>query len=191
MSPTGRASRRAFFEVPDEAELKAVVTALGREGALHPAAAARVEQCLPVQRRQSAYILRHFGAHLSIGAVFAFDVIPLPLGTLGRVGWVCGARVRETLRGDRERASVHSARVLLVAAIPLFGYVAYLVPLRRSNRELAWVLANHLWLRRTGRSYEAFVARRSRIGARFARWLVPLPWAEAPGETQGPPDAVP
>ncbi|MGH7341438.1 MAG: hypothetical protein ACREKH_13190, partial [Candidatus Rokuibacteriota bacterium] len=63
--------------------------------------------------------------------------------------------------------------VLLVAAIPFLGYGAYLLPLRRQNAELAFVLANHTWLARTGRTYEQFVAETYRPVRRIARWLVP------------------
>jgi hypothetical protein len=81
----------------------------------------------------SRYILSHLGAHLAIGAVFAFDLVPIPLGTI------------------------------------------YLLPLRRQSTELAFILANHTWLSRTGCSYEQFLGQRRSPVRRFARWLVPLP----------------
>lgn len=164
------------IRAPDADELDALIATLRAEGALSEGEATQLRACLVQQLADSGYIMKNFGVHLTIGAVFAFDAIPLPLGTLGRVGWVVFARVAETLRGNLERARVHSLRVLLVAAIPLLGYVAYLVPLRRDHRELAFLLANHSWFRLTGASYEQFVATRSRFVARIARRLVPLPW---------------
>ena len=105
--------------------------------------------------------------------MFAFDLVPLPLGTISRVSWVAGSRLIEQLRGNAGRARVHSLAVFLVAAIPLLGYAAYLLPLRRQSTELAFVLANHTWLVRTGRTYEQFVANTYRPVRRVARWLVP------------------
>ncbi len=125
----------------------------------------------------SRYILRHLGAHLAIGAVFAFDVVPLPLGTIARVSWVAGNRLVESARRDLERARVHSGGVLLIAAVPWLGYAAYLLPLRRHSSELAFVLANHTWLNRTGRTYEQFLARSRSPVRRLGRWLVPFPGA--------------
>lgn len=157
-----------------------MIVHLQAEAGLSEAQATQLRACLAQQLADSGYIMKNFGVHLAIGAVFAFDAIPLPLGTLARVGWVIFARVTETLRGNLERARVHSLRVLLVAAIPLLGYVAYLVPLRRDHRELAFLLANHSWLSLTGASYEQFVATRSGFVARIARRLVPLPWQAPP-----------
>ncbi len=134
-----------------------------------------LRQQLSHQIDDSRYILNNLGAHLGIGIVFAFDLIPLPLGTIGRVSWVAGARVLETYRRNVEKARVHSIGVFLIAALPWFGYAAYLLPLRRDAAELAFVLANHTWVNRTGYSYEEFIANRSRLGQRFCRWLVPLP----------------
>jgi len=162
--------------IPALDELEHTVAALVDEGHVSETQAGHLRAILPAQMEDSRYVLKHFGVHLGIGAVFAFDAIPLPLGTLGRVGWVGVAKAGELIRGNRERARVHSLRVFLVAAIPLFGYVAYLVPLRRDHRELAFVLANHTWHKHTGRSYEQFVRARSRLTARTARAMVPLPW---------------
>jgi hypothetical protein len=123
----------------------------------------------------SRYVLAHLGAHFAIGAIFAFDLVPLPLGTIGRVSWVAGNRVFEWARGNRDRARVHSLGVFLIAAIPWLGYAAYLLPLRRQSAELTFVLANHMWLSRKGRTYEQFVAAAPSPIRRLARWLVPVP----------------
>lgn len=64
-------------------------------------------------------------------------------------------------------------------AIPWFGYGAYLLPLRRRSAELAFVLANHSWLARTGPTYEAFPGGSTRSLRRAGRWLVTLPAAAA------------
>ena len=146
---------------------------LSSEGAISEARAAALRTSLPRHVESSRYILSHLGAHLGIAAVFAFDLAPLPLGTVSRVSWVAGNRAIEQLRGNASRASVHSLAVFLVAAIPLLGYGAYLLPLRRQSTELAFVLANHTWLVRTGRTYEHFVANTYRPVRRIARWLVP------------------
>jgi hypothetical protein len=137
--------------------------------------AAYLRSKLPAQLQDSAYILSNLGAHLGIGVVFAFDLIPLPLGTIGRVSWVAGARIYETIKRNGDRARLHSLGVFLIAAIPLFGYAAYLLPLRQNAHELCFILANHIWLSRTGISFETFLSRSSTPLRSFGRWLAPFP----------------
>ncbi|MBC8292914.1 MAG: hypothetical protein H8E45_07080 [Proteobacteria bacterium] len=148
---------------------------LVQEGAITEQTASSFACALPGQLKGSRYILSNLGAHLAIGVIFAFDLLPLPLGTIARVSWVAGARLVEVFRRNRGRARIHSAGVLVLAAIPWFGYAAYLLPLRRESGELAFVLANHSWLARTGRSYEDFLGRSSYPLRRLGRWLIPLP----------------
>jgi hypothetical protein len=148
---------------------------LSAEGAISEESSAALRANLPAHLERSRYVLSQLGAHLGIAAVFAFDLIPLPLGTISRVSWVLGNRVIEQVRGNSARARIHSLPVLLIAAIPLLGYSAYLLPLRRQSRELNFLLANHSWLARTGRTYEQFVANASWPVGRVARWLVPAP----------------
>ncbi len=134
-----------------------------------------LSQKLRIQLNDSRYILSNLGAHLGIGAIFAFDLIPLPLGTIGRVSWVIGARIVETVRRNFDRARIHSAGVLLIAAIPWFGYAAYLLPLRRQAKELAFVLANHIMIVRKNKSYAEFLQERSRPIRKFGNWFIPRP----------------
>jgi protein-S-isoprenylcysteine O-methyltransferase Ste14 len=154
-------------------ELGRTIDRLRGEGQLSEARAHLMRQELPHAISESAYVLRHLGAHLTIGVVFAFDVIPLPLGTIGRVLWVAGNRAYETGFGSRERARVHSFKVFLVAAIPWIGYVAYLLPLRNESSELAWLLAHNLSYRFYGVSFEEFLAAKPRVLRRLGGWLLP------------------
>ena len=166
---------RARARLIDPDALAGTLERLSADGVISPAAAASLQARLPAHIESSRYILGHLGAHVGIAAVFAFDFVPLPLGTLSRVCWVAGNRVVAQFRGDPSRARVHSFAVLLIAAIPFLGYGAYLLPLRRESPELAFVLANHTCLVRTGRTYEQFVASTYAPVRRMARWLVPLP----------------
>ena len=75
------------------------------------------------------------------------------------------------------RRRLVTAGVLIIAAIPWVGYGAYLLPLRRRSTELAFVLANHTWLSRTGQTYEEFLSNARSPVRRLGRWLVPLPEA--------------
>ena len=162
-------------QVVDPEALVGTLERLSADGAISQEHAAVLRSELPSQIEKSRYVLSHLGAHLGIAAVFAFDLIPLPLGTISRVLWVAGNRVVEQVRGNLERARLHSLPVLLIAAIPLLGYSAYLLPLRRQSRDLTFLMANHAWLVRTDRTYEQFVASSSRPVRRVARWLVQLP----------------
>lgn len=155
--------------------LEATLQRLVADGDLSEQRAGSLRAALPDQIDGSRYVLGHLGAHLAIGAVFAFDAVPLPLGTIARACWVAGSRAVETLRGNRARAKIHSAGVFLIAAIPWVGYAAYLLPLRQRSAEVAFVLANHTWLARTGRTYERFLLQRRAPLRRLGRWLVPAP----------------
>jgi hypothetical protein len=168
--PLARAS------LPSLPELERTIGELQADEMISEAQALQLRECLEEQLAGSGYVLKNLAVHLSIGVVFAFDVVPLPLGTIGRVGWVTFARLVETVRGNPEKARVHSPGVFLIAVIPWFGYAAYLLPLRRDSKELAFVIANTSWKARTGKSYEQFVASTSAVMSKFARWLVPLPW---------------
>ncbi len=170
-----RALEETQARLLDPAALETTLDALVEEGVLERADANELRARVHGQLDGSRYVLGHLGAHLAIGVIFAFDMVPLPLGTIARVGWVAGNRVVETLRGRRAEASVHSAPVLLIAAVPWVGYAAYLYPLRRRSRELAFVLANQSWLGRTGQSYERFLAESRPTLRRLGRWLVPRP----------------
>ncbi len=165
---------------PSEADLAQTVKELVALNHISAQQGKHLYHCAIAQLASSSYVLKHLGAHLSIGVIFAFDVIPIPLGTIARVVWVAGARIRETLKSNWERARVHSLGVLAVAAIPWFGYAAYLLPLRRDSKELAYLLANYSWSLRTGRNFEAFIASRSKRVAQFSRWLVPTPTYQSP-----------
>ncbi len=165
--------REARSGIADESALQTTLDRLAADGEISADAAVALREAFPKQLRTTRYVLGHLGAHLGIGVVFAFDLVPLPLGTIARVSWVAGNRVVESIRGNRSRARIHSLGVFLIAAIPWFGYAAYLLPLRRHSPELAFVLANHTWLERTGRSYETFLAEARSPVRRIGRWLVP------------------
>ena len=111
--------------------------------------------------------------HITFGIVFAFDVIPLPLGTLSRILWVSGNRIYESLLGSRERARVHSFKVLLIALIPWLGYGAYLLPLRRESPLVARLYADHLSYVLYDASFEEFLAAKPRLLRGLAGRFVP------------------
>jgi len=156
----------------DEPQLRATIDRLQSEGELSPADAERLRAALPEVVAQSGYILRHLGAHLTIGVIFAFDVVPLPLGSLARGVWVLSSRLYEQVRGTRDRARVHSLTVLGVSLVPFVGYFAYLIPLRTANAEAAFLYANHVSYRRSGQSLSVYLSRKPRWMQRLVRWTV-------------------
>jgi hypothetical protein len=168
-----QAIARDTAELLDLEALRATLDRLVADGAIPQDEAEILYVRLPRQIVASRYALGHLGAHFAISAIFAFDVLPIPLATIGRVSWVAGNRLVESIRGNRDRARVHSLSVLAVAAIPWLGIGAYLLPLRRHNAELTFVLANRVWLSRKGRTYEEFAASAPLPIRRLARWLVP------------------
>jgi hypothetical protein len=156
----------------DEPHLAATIDRLVADGELTAEDAERLRLGLPDMVRQSGYILRHLGAHLAIGAIFAFDVIPLPLGSLSRGGWVIANRVYEEIRRNPDRARIHSLVVLGAALVPFVGYFAYLIPLRSRNAEAARLYANHISYRRWGKSLHAALAGKPRWMQRLVRWAI-------------------
>jgi len=180
MSAGGRPGRRGLFEARrrellDPARLERTIDRLHADGIVSDEEASTLREELPATLARSSYVMRHLTAHGAIGVVFAFDWIPLPLGTVSRVLWVLGSRAYESLFGTRERARVHSLAVLLIAAVPLAGYGAYLLPLRRESEAAAFLLANHSCYALFGADAEASIARCPRWLQRFPRWLVPPP----------------
>ena len=162
---------RATLLRPDD--LSRTLDRLCDEGRLSPDRAQLIREQLPHALSDSAYILRHLGAHLTLGVIFAFDMIPLPLGTVSRVLWVLANRAYEATRGSADRAEIHSFRVMLVAAIPWLGYGAYLLPLRSESVELTWLLAHHVSFQLHGTSFEEFIAAKPRMVRRAGSWLIP------------------
>lgn len=173
-------------EAVDESHLTTTIGRLVADGELTAEAAERLKRELPEIVRHSAYILRHLGAHLAIGAIFAFDVIPLPLGSLSRGGWVVLNRGYEECRRDRERARIHSLPVLGVALIPFVGYFAYLIPLRLQHDEATFLYANHVSYRRMNKSFRAALTGKPRWVQRLLRWVTGIP---AGDDGQSPPPA--
>jgi hypothetical protein len=164
------AKRRDLLQ---RAGLERTIDRLGDDGLVTAAEAVGLRAELPRLLAESGYVLKHLSAHAAIGGVFLLDPTPLPLGTVCRVLWVAGSRVWETLRGSPERARVHSLTVFLLAAIPAFGYAAYLLPLRRENETAAFLFANHISYALFDAPTEALVARSPRPLRRIARRVFP------------------
>jgi protein-S-isoprenylcysteine O-methyltransferase Ste14 len=174
-------SRATSRRLLSPAAFAATLERLEGEGRLPSEETRRLAERLPDLTSRSRYVLGHLGAHLTIGVIFAFDVVPLPLGTIARVFWVAGSRVTETVRGASERARIHSATVLLVAAVPWVGYAAYLIPLRRESPEIAWLGAQQISYSLYDVCFDEYVASKPRAVRRIAAWVVPpLPQHAAP-----------
>lgn len=124
--------------------------------------------------RQSRYILLNLGAHMAIGAIFSFDIIPLPMGTISRVLWVAGNRIYSEVKRDDEKRKVHSVSVLLVSAIPWVGYFAYTLPLKKVNEDAAYLYANHITYERKNESLVRYIQGKPAIIRRILeRLLIP------------------
>jgi hypothetical protein len=105
--------------------------------------------------------MEHFGALMLISVVFRF-----PLGSIIRFAWVLVFMVRASDAAIRRRKNgsgglgVHNPLVLLVAAIPGFGAIAYIfsgplmkpvlvrLALDETMREMPWDLYHRLRLNR-------------------------------------------
>jgi len=125
----------------------------------------------------TSYIIRHLAVHLGIGA--SKMIVPLPIGAFLRGAWVAFARAVETLRRRPEQARVHSLPVFLVACVPFFGYLAYIVALRRHDPDAAFLYANHLSYLRYDLPLEAVLRDRPRLIQRIVRRAVGTTTPEA------------
>ncbi|HET6424582.1 MAG TPA: hypothetical protein VFG20_12915 [Planctomycetaceae bacterium] len=168
-------SQRDDSSSTTEGALRASIHRLHAEGYLTDTEAAQWEAGLPETMRQSAYVVRHLTAHWSFGAIFAFDIIPLPLGTISRVCWTVSWRVIEMCRGRWDHATVHSLPVMAVAAIPVAGYLAYLIPLRSRSAEAVFLYANHFTYARYQCAWPVFLECRSKWIANILGTIVPTP----------------
>ena len=141
---------------------------LEAEGQIGSSEAAELRAISGSELEEVKYILKNLGVHVSFGAIFAYDLLPSPLGTISRVLWVAGNRLRFTFfQRDRRRLSVHSMKVLLVSAIPWIGYFAYVIPLRAVDGKIANLCANHISYRLRGESFDTFLEGRSRFVRRL------------------------
>ena len=147
-------------DVMSESRLQETIQRLVVDEELTSATAERMRWTLDETKHESQYIVGQLCAHLAIGLVFSFDLVPLPLGTLGRAAWVAGNRVYETVRRQPARARVHSFWVFLVTLIPFVGYFAYLIPLRAINADATFLYANHIAYLRNDCSLKHYLARK-------------------------------
>ena len=145
-------SNQTWDEVLSEQALLETVAKLLEEGQISNSKANEIRETITEHLDKANYILRHLAAHLSIGVVFAFDPLPLPLGTFARVGWVISARITETVRHRRDQARVHSLRITAISAIPLFGYSAYFFALKEHSPAVAVLAVNSYSLWKTGKT---------------------------------------
>ncbi len=140
----------------DESMLRKTLHRMREESAVSPQQAAQLDQVLADMTTTTTYILRHLAVHLGIGA--SKMILPLPIGSFLRGSWVAIARLTETARRRRDRAGVHSLPVFLIACIPFFGYLAYIVALRRHDPDAALLYANHVAVLRYDRPLENVLA---------------------------------
>lgn len=149
-------------DVMTESRIAETLQRLAADGELTPATVDRLTRTLHDTKHESQYIVGHLSAHLAIGVIFLFDVVPLPLGTIARGAWVAGNRIYTAVRREPHRAKVHSFPVLLVSLIPFVGYFAYLIPLRATNADAAYIYANHIAYLRSDCSLEQSLQRKPR-----------------------------
>jgi len=158
----------------DRDSIESTVNRLVDDKLLTPDKGDLLKRNLPDTIRQSRYILLNLGAHMAIGAIFSFDIVPLPLGTISRVLWVAGNRIYSEVKRDDEKKKVHSVTVLIVSAIPWIGYFAYTLPLKKVNEDAAYLYANHITYERKNESLVRYIQGKPAIIRRILeRLLIP------------------
>lgn len=92
------------------------------------------------------YILVNLGVHLAIGCTVGLFTGPIPVGVFPRGAWTIGNRIYNELKGNKEKAKVHSFGVLGWSSIPIpvVNYFGYLLPLKKINETAALVYGEHI-----------------------------------------------
>jgi len=158
----------------DRDSIESTVNRLVDDKLLAPEKSELLKQNLSDTIGQSRYILLNLGAHMAIGAIFSFDIVPLPLGTISRILWVAGNRIYSEVKRDDRKKKIHSATVLLVTAIPWIGYFAYTIPLKKVNEDAAYLYANHITYERKNESLVRYIKGKPAIIRRILeRLLIP------------------
>ncbi len=153
--------------------LRATLCRLSDDGVLEQKQRDEIAVALPAALDSGAYVLRHLAVHLGIGGVRTVLMIPFPVGSILRPLWVAAWRVYETVRRRPERAAVHSVIVFLFAILPVIGYLAYLISLRRVDESLAFVMVNHLCYKRRDCHYQQWYAQRSILMRKLLQTTIP------------------
>jgi hypothetical protein len=162
----------------DEERLRRTIARLREAEEISEEKAERLSEMLSAMTATTNYILRNLAVHLGIGASKA--ILPLPIGAFLRGSWVVIARVTETMRRRPHRATVHSLPVFLIACVPLAGYLAYIVALRRHDPDAAFLYANHLCILRYDRPLEHVLQSKPRLVGTIVRRAVGTARVEPP-----------
>ena len=157
-------------DLHDEALLLATVARLHDEGHITSEQAERLRVALSGVTTQTNYIIRNLAVHLGIGA--SKVIIPLPIGSLLRGGWVAMARTTETIRRRPDHARIHSLPVFLISCIPFAGYLGYIVALRRHDPDAALLYANHISILRYDQPLEDVLRTKPMLIQRIVRQAV-------------------
>lgn len=152
---------KSLFTRKEDIEL--CLDRLIQDGGLSQERGSLIKENLPTTINQSKYILFNLGAHMTIGAIFAFDIIPLPMGTISRCLWVLGNKIYFGYKRDRAKSKIHSLPVLLVSVIPWIGYFAYTLPLKKYNEDVAYVYANQVTYMRNDVSLPRYIEGKPRL----------------------------
>ncbi|MDY6965181.1 MAG: hypothetical protein SVM80_04320 [Halobacteriota archaeon] len=178
-----RRSDKFREELSSPKKMELTIEKLVQEGYLPPERGMALKESLPDIIERSEYVLFNLGAHISIGLIFAFDLIPLPLGTISRDIWVIGNRLYYEVRMNNEKKKFHSFKVLVVSTIPFVGYFSYTLALKEVNEDATYLYANHVSYLLRGTSLEEFLEKMPRTIQKVGRRiLVPGYLVELRGE---------
>jgi hypothetical protein len=112
------------------------------------------------------YILKHLGVHLAIGCTTTAIPVPVPIGWIPRGAWTIGNRIYEELRGNKERAKVHSLGVLAWSTLiffPIINSFGYLLPLKKINETNALIYGEHVIRAMKGKSLGEYLEGKGRL----------------------------
>lgn len=124
---------------------------------------------------ESKYIISNLAVHIGILVFrYTFFQIPIPfVAPAMRSAWTLGNRVYYQIKGDKEKAKIHSWKVFLATNIPYIGALAYILPLKEKNEYLPYIYAQHICFMKKGKSLEEVLENSSGFRKRRLKMLIP------------------
>jgi hypothetical protein len=162
--------KRVIQRIKSKKELDITLEALSNQGVLSNDEIESMNH-----HEMTSYILKHLGVHFAIGCTTAAIPIPLPLGWIPRGLWTISNRAYQSLKGDKEKAKVHSLGVLAWSTLIFFPVVnsfGYLLPLKKMNETSALVYGEHIIRTMKGESLCDYLQSKGRLTRGLVKKLI-------------------
>ena len=154
------AEKRTIQKIRSKKELQETVEDLVDKGILSEQEANNLDS-----NGMTRYAAANLGVHLAIGFTAGLFTGPIPVGLFPRGAWTIGNRIYHSLKGNKEKAKIHSLGVLGWSSIPIpvVNYFGYLLPLKKINEKNALVYGEHMIRVMKGKSLGDYLDGRNKL----------------------------